>query len=185
MAQATIPSSHTSLAPLSFEPYREFSSVELRQRIRSVKRQLGDWLLILGHHEMSKPEHVEQFRRRFPDGRVLVHPECMMSVVDQADEVGSTEFIINTIAGAQAGSTWGVGTELHLVNRLAQEYPDKQVFFRSPMVCMSATMFRIDLPHLSWCFDNLARGTHVNRIRVSQDTAHWARLALRRMLEIN
>jgi quinolinate synthase len=144
-------------------------------------------LLWKGHcsvHQMFKPEHVEQFRRRFPAGRVLVHPECMMPVVDQADLVGSTEFIIKTIAEAEAGSTWGVGTELHLVNRLAQEHPDKRVLFLSPMVCMCATMFRIDLPHLSWCLDNLARGTPVNRIRVPQDTAHWARLALRRMLEI-
>ncbi|MGO9922813.1 MAG: quinolinate synthase NadA [Isosphaeraceae bacterium] len=144
-------------------------------------------LLWKGHcsvHQMFKPEHVEQFRRRFPEGRVLVHPECMMSVVDQADLIGSTEFIIRTIAAAEAGSTWGVGTELHLVNRLAQAHPDKRVLFLSPMVCMCATMFRIDLPHLSWCLDNLARGTPVNRIRVPEDTAHWARLALRRMLEI-
>jgi quinolinate synthase len=144
-------------------------------------------LLWKGHcsvHQMFKPEHIEQFRRHFPDGRVLVHPECMMSVVDQADLVGSTEFIIKTIAAAEAGSTWGVGTELHLVNRLAQEHPDKRIFFLSPMVCMCATMYRIDLPHLAWCLDNLDRGTPVNRIRVTPDTAHWARIALRRMLEI-
>ncbi len=144
-------------------------------------------LLWKGHcsvHQMFKTEHVEQFRRQFPAGRVLVHPECMMPVVEQADLVGSTEFIIKTLASAEAGSTWGVGTELHLVNRLAHEYPDKRVLFLSPMVCMCATMFRIDLPHLAWCLDNLARGTPVNRIRVPQDTAHWARLALRRMLEI-
>ncbi len=144
-------------------------------------------LLWKGHcsvHQMFKPEHIEQFRRQFPDGRVLVHPECMMSVVEAADKVGSTEFIIKTIADADPGSTWGVGTELHLVNRLAQEFSDRRVLFLSPMVCMCATMFRIDLPHLSWCLDNLARGTPVNRIRVPEDTAHWARLALRRMLEI-
>lgn len=145
-------------------------------------------LLWKGHcsvHQMFKVEHVEQFRRRYPGGRVLVHPECMMSVVDSADLVGSTEFIIKTIEQAEAGSTWGVGTELHLVNRLAQEHPDKRIIFLSPMVCMCATMFRIDLPHLSWCLDNLARGTPVNRIQVPRDTSHWARLALRRMLEIH
>jgi quinolinate synthase len=144
-------------------------------------------LLWRGHcsvHQMFKVEHIEQFRRRFPEGRVLVHPECMMSVVDQADKVGSTEFIIKTIAEAEPESTWGVGTELHLVNRLAHEHPDKRVFFLSPMVCMCATMFRIDLPHLAWSLDNLARGTAVNRIRVPQETAHWAQFALRRMLEI-
>ena len=74
---------------------------------------------------MFKPDHVKQFRNRFPDSKILVHPECMMQVVDAADLVGSTEFIIKTIAPAPAGSTWGVGTELHLVNRLADENPDK------------------------------------------------------------
>ena len=108
----------------------------------------------------------------------------MMQVVDAADLVGSTEFIIKTIAEAPAGSTWGVGTELHLVNRLAQENPDKNIHFLSPMVCMCATMYRIDLPHLAWCLENLDRGTPVNRIKVPTETAQFARLALERMLEV-
>jgi quinolinate synthase len=144
-------------------------------------------LLWKGHcsvHQMFKPEHVAQFRRRFPESKILVHPECMMQVVDAADIVGSTETIIKTIGGAPAGSTWGVGTELHLVNRLAQEHPDKRVHFLCPLVCMCATMFRIDLPHLAWCLLNLARETPVNRIKVPAETAHWARVALERMLEI-
>jgi quinolinate synthase len=144
-------------------------------------------LLWKGHcsvHQMFKLDHVVQFRRRFPESKILVHPECMMQVVDAADIVGSTETIIKTIAGAPAGSTWGVGTELHLVNRLANENPDKRIHFLSPMVCMCATMYRIDMPHLAWCLDNLARGTPVNRIKVPSETAHWARIALKRMLEI-
>jgi quinolinate synthase len=144
-------------------------------------------LLWRGHcsvHQMFKPEHVAMFRQKFPGSRILVHPECMMKVVDSADLVGSTEFIIKTIEEAPAGSTWGVGTELHLVNRLAQENPDKQIHFLSPMVCMCATMYRIDLPHLAWCLENLARGTPVNRIKVDSDTASWARQALQRMLEV-
>ena len=127
-------------------------------------------ILWKGHcsvHQMFKPDHVEQFRRRFPGSKILVHPECMMQVVDAADLVGSTEFIIKTIEQAPAGSTWGVGTELHLVNRLAQENPDKCIHFLSPMVCMCATMYRIDMPHLAWCLENLARGTPVNRIKVA------------------
>ena len=108
-----------------------------------------------------------------------------MSVVDAADLVGSTEFIIKTIADAPAGSTWAVGTELHLVNRLAAENPDKTVHFLSPMVCMCATMYRIDLPHLAWALENLAQGTPVNRIQVPDATAHWARVALERMLEVH
>ncbi len=144
-------------------------------------------LLWKGHcsvHQMFKPDHVRQFRHRFPEGKVLVHPECMMQVVDAADLVGSTEFIIETIKHAEAGSTWGIGTELHLVNRLAHEHPDKRIQFLSPMVCMCATMFRIDLPHLAWCLENLDRGTPVNRIKVPQETARWAQVALKRMLEV-
>ncbi len=144
-------------------------------------------LLWKGHcsvHQMFRPEHVDQFRRRFPDGKVLVHPECMMNVVDAADVVGSTEFIIKTIENAPAGSTWGIGTELHLVNRLAHENPDKTIHFLSPMICMCATMYRIDLPHLAWSLENLSRGTPVNRIKVPAETAHWARIALERMLQV-
>ena len=144
-------------------------------------------LLWRGHcsvHQTFKPIHVKQFRQRFPDGKILVHPECMMQVVDAADLVGSTEFIIKTVAAAPAGSTWGIGTELHLVNRLAQENPDKIIHFLSPMVCMCATMYRIDPPHLAWCLENLAQGTPVNRIKVPSDTADWARIALDRMLQV-
>ena len=130
------------------------------------------------------PRGPLQFRRRFSGSKILVHPECMMQVVEAADIVGSTEMIIKTIAGAPAGSTWGIGTELHLVNRLATEHPARQIHFLSPMVCMCATMYRIDLPHLAWCLENLARGTPVNRIKVPPQTAHWARIALKRMLEI-
>jgi quinolinate synthase len=144
-------------------------------------------LLWRGHcsvHQTFKSDHVKQFRQRFPGSKVLVHPECMMQVVDAADLVGSTEFIIKTISAAPAGSIWGVGTELHLVNRLAQENPDKTIQFLSPMVCMCATMYRIDPPHLAWCLDNLAQGTPVNRIKVPDETARWARIALERMLQI-
>jgi quinolinate synthase len=108
----------------------------------------------------------------------------MMQVVDVADLVGSTEFIIKTISSAPAGSIWGVGTELHLVNRLAHEHPDKTIHFLSPMVCMCATMYRIDPPHLAWCLENLVRGTPVNRIKVPDKTARWARIALERMLQV-
>ena len=144
-------------------------------------------LLWRGHcsvHQMFKPEHVAMFRQRFPGSRILVHPECMMKVVDAADLVGSTEFILETISKAPAGSEWAVGTELHLVNRLAQENPDKLVKFLSPMVCMCSTMFRIDLPHLAWTLENLVQGTPVNVVRVPDETAQWARVALGRMLEV-
>jgi quinolinate synthase len=144
-------------------------------------------LLWRGHcsvHQMFKPAHVAQFRKQYPGVTILVHPECMMEVVDLADIVGSTEAILNTVAKAPAGSTWAIGTELHLVNRLAAEHPDKSIHFLSPMVCMCATMYRIDLPHLAWCLENLAQGTPVNQIKVPAETAEWAKVALDRMLDL-
>jgi len=144
-------------------------------------------LLWKGHcsvHQIFKPGHVTQFRQQFPGIQILVHPECMMEVAALADLVGSTEYIIQTIERAPAGSSWAIGTELHLVNRLAAEHPGKTIHFLSPMVCMCATMYRIDLPHLAWCLENLARGTPVNLIRVASETANWARIALERMLAL-
>ena len=105
-------------------------------------------------------------------------------MLEAADLVGSTEFILKTIAEAPSGSKWAIGTELHLVNRLAQENPDKLVKFLSPMVCMCATMYRIDLPHLTWAVENLVQGTPVNIVKVPDETAHWARVALDRMLDV-
>ena len=145
-------------------------------------------LLWRGHcsvHQMFRPEHVRQFRERHEGIKILVHPECSMKVVEMADLVGSTEFILKTIAEAPSGSKWAVGTELHLVNRLAQDHPDKMVAFLSPMVCMCATMARIDLPHLAWSLENIRRGTAVNVVRVPEETARWAREALARMLEVH
>jgi len=144
-------------------------------------------LLWRGHcsvHQMFRPAHVNQFREQYPDVKILVHPECQMSVVDAADLVGSTEFILKTVNEAPAGSTWAIGTELHLVNRLAAENPDKTVKFLSPMVCMCSTMYRIDVPHLAWTLENVAQGTPVNIVKVPDETARWARVALERMLEV-
>lgn len=144
-------------------------------------------ILWQGHcsvHQMFRPSHVDQFREKYPEIKILVHPECMAEVVEKADLVGSTGFIIKAIEEAPAGSVWAVGTELHLVNRLGKEHPDKEIHFLSPMVCLCATMARIDLPHLAWSLENLHQGTPVNRIQVPEATAESARLALQRMLEV-
>ncbi len=144
-------------------------------------------LLWRGHcsvHQMFRPAHVAQFRQQYPEVKVLVHPECQMSVVDAADLVGSTEFILKTVNDAPADTTWAVGTELHLVNRLAAENPDKKVMFLSPMVCMCSTMYRIDVPHLAWTLENIAQRTPVNIVKVPEETAHWAKVALERMLDV-
>ena len=101
-----------------------------------------------------------------------------------SDYVGSTEYIISMLESAPSGSSWAIGTELNLVKRLAGRYPDKNVVFLDDTVCFCATMNRIDLPHLVWALENLSQGQVVNRIEVDEDVAHWARVALDRMLAL-
>jgi quinolinate synthase len=151
--------------------------------------QLRDARMILwkGHcsvHGRFSPEVVDELRATIPDVQVLVHPECRHEVVLKADLVGSTEFIINTIEAAPAGSSWAIGTELNLVKRLAAAHPDKQITFLDKTVCYCSTMNRIDLPHFVWAMESLVAGTVVNRIEVDQDTERWAKVALQRMLDL-
>jgi quinolinate synthase len=144
-------------------------------------------LLWRGHcsvHGRFSAESVAEVRERIPGVNVIVHPECKHEVVTQADYIGSTEYIIKTVAAAPAGSAWAVGTELNLVKRLGQQHPDKTVVFLDKTVCFCSTMNRIDLPHLVWALENLVEGQVVNRIEVDSDTAHWARVALDRMLAL-
>ena len=115
---------------------------------------------------------------------VLVHPECQHEVVANSDLIGSTEYIIQTIDAAPAGSAWAVGTELNLVQRLANRHPDKTVVFLDRNVCYCSTMNRIDLPHLVWALESLVGGTVVNRIAVDEQTARYAKEALDRMLSL-
>ncbi len=127
---------------------------------------------------------VTEVRERVPGVNVLVHPECRYEVVAAADYVGSTEMIIRTVREAPSGSAWAVGTELNLVRRLAKQHPDKQVMFLDRTVCYCSTMNRIDLPHLVWALEELVAGRVVNRITVDPETAHYARVALERMLAL-
>ncbi|MGH3371971.1 MAG: quinolinate synthase NadA, partial [Nocardioidaceae bacterium] len=115
---------------------------------------------------------------------ILVHPECSHEVVTRADLVGSTEFIIRTIEEAPPGSSWAVGTELNLVQRLANAHPDKNVVFLDKTVCYCSTMNRIDLPHFVWAMENLVAGNPVNVIDVDAETERWAKVALQRMLDL-
>ncbi|MCL4414016.1 MAG: quinolinate synthase NadA [Actinobacteria bacterium] len=135
-------------------------------------------------HQRFAPAHVESFRKAHPGGQVVVHPECSHEVVELADAVGSTDFIIRAVRAAPPGSVIGVGTEIHLVKRLADENPDKQVLSLDPLVCPCSTMFRIDAPHLCWVLEGLVEGEVRNRITVDEETASWARVALERMLAI-
>jgi len=144
-------------------------------------------ILWQGHcsvHAMFRPEHVDAVREHLPGVRILVHPECSMEVVDKADLVGSTSFILRQVEEAPAGTAWAIGTELHLVKRLEKNHPEQTIRFLSPTVCMCATMYRIDLAHLCWSLEHLQRGRPVNVIRVADETAKWALTAVERMLAV-
>ncbi|GLZ80015.1 quinolinate synthase A [Actinorhabdospora filicis] len=151
--------------------------------------QLRDAKIILwkGHcsvHGRFSLDCVTEVRERVPGVNVLVHPECKHEVVEAADYVGSTEYIIKALDAAEPGSSWAIGTELNLVRRLANAHPDKNVMFLDRTVCYCSTMNRIDLPHLIWTLEELVAGRVPNQITVDGDTAHYARVALDQMLAL-
>jgi quinolinate synthase len=155
--------------------------------LEDVDVKQATFLLWKGHcsvHQRFRPEHVEAFRRDHPDGVVVVHPECAHEVVALADEVGSTDAIIRYVSGAPAGTKIAIGTEIHLVHRLANEHPHVQISSLDPLVCPCSTMFRIDEPHLAWVLEGLLEGEVRNRIVVPEEIAIGARIALERMLAI-
>lgn len=165
-----------------WDPYADSLGGNDEQSIKNSKV-----LLWKGHcsvHQMFKAEHVHGFRQRIEDIQILVHPECPREVNDIADVSGSTGKIIKTIDSAAAGSKWAIGTELHLVNRLKKENPGKEIHFLSPVVCMCATMYRIDLAHLCWVLENLVAGHSVNTIVVDDEVAKHSISALERMLTV-
>jgi quinolinate synthase len=135
-------------------------------------------------HQLFRPEHVDQVRAKFPDVKVMVHPECRFEVVQNADLAGSTAYIVEQVRKAPPGTTWAIGTEVHLINRLKREHPEQQIMVLSDCQCLCTTMFRIDLPHLCWALENLVQGKVVNEIRVDDHTRKWATVALERMLAI-
>lgn len=156
-----------------------------REQIKNAKI-----LLWKGHcsvHQMFQPHHIIRFRNQYPDGIVISHPECSFEVCKASDYVGSTEYIIRTIAAAESGTRWLVGTELNLVSRITEEFKSqgKIIQFMSPMVCMCSTMARIDPQHLAWTLENLVSGNVVNQIKVPETEARLARIALDRMLKIS
>lgn len=144
-------------------------------------------ILWKGHcsvHQRFLPQHVERLRKEDPGIQIVVHPECRWDVCEMADAVGSTEFIIRKIAEGGPGSKFAVGTEIHLVQRLAQEYPDRRVVSLDDCGCLCSTMYRISPQHLCWVLESLVAGQVVNRVQVDEETRRWAHLALDRMLEI-
>ena len=146
-------------------------------------------ILWKGHcsvHQRFLPEHVDRVRREEPGMQVIVHPECRWEVCQKADEIGSTERIISFIEKAPEGSSFAVGTEIHLVNRLAARFAPsgKRIVTLDDSGCLCTTMYRISPQHLAWSLENLLEGRVVNRIKVTEDVKHWAKVALDRMLEV-
>ncbi len=164
-----------------YDPYKDNGGL--------TDEQLRDARMILwrGHcsvHGRFSVDNVREVRERIPGVRVIVHPECRHEVVQAADMVGSTEYIIRAIEAAPAGTAWAIGTELNLVRRLADAHPEQQIVYLDKTVCYCSTMNRIDLPHLVWSLEQLADGIVSNEIRVNPDDAHWARVALDQMLAL-
>ena len=146
-------------------------------------------ILWKGHcsvHQRFLPEHVDRIRSTYPDMQVIVHPECRWEVCQKADAIGSTERIIEVIEKAPESSGFAVGTEIHLVNRLAKRFAPlgKKVITLDDSGCLCTTMYRISPQHLAWALENLIQGNVVNRIKVDDDVKHWAKVALDRMLEV-
>ena len=144
-------------------------------------------ILWQGHcsvHTRFKLNQVKMARQKYSDIKILVHPECTLEVVDAADMVGSTEYIIKAVSNAPSGSVWGIGTEISLVNRLAQENPDKTVFCLDSVVCPCSTMYRIHPAYLAWVLDQLCNDTVVNQITVEPKMKIQAKRSLDRMLAL-
>ncbi len=153
----------------------------------STEQQLADSRVILWHgfcsvHRRFTVGQIDQARAEHPGVRVIVHPECPMDVVDAADEAGSTDFIRKAIAAATEPTTFAIGTEINLVQRLAAEHPQHHIFCLDPVVCPCSTMYRIHPGYLAWVLEGLVAGEVRNRITVADDVAEPARVALERML---
>ena len=142
------------------------------------------WKGYCSTHMRFSVQQIEKARADYPDIKVLVHPECRREVVEAADLYGSTEYIIQQIEKAPAGTKWAVGTEINLVHRLAQEHPDQFIFCRDPVVCPCSTMYRIHPAYIAWVLEALVDGEVLNQVSVDEETAHWARVALERMLAL-
>jgi quinolinate synthase len=164
-----------------WDPHQESGGLN-PERISKVRVIL--WKGHCSVHQRFLPQHVEKIRREIPGVRVIAHPECSWEVCQLADEVGSTEFIIKRIKESPAGSPWAVATEIHLVERLARQNPDRTIVSLDDCGCLCSTMYRISPQHLCWVLENLVAGNVVGQVQVEEETRRWARVALDRMLDI-
>jgi quinolinate synthase len=165
-----------------WDPDQPYGGVD---RDAFARARLVLWKGHCGVHTRFTVRQIDQFRQAHPRGRVIVHPECTFDVVQAADESGSTESIIRTIKNSPEGSVWAVGTEIHLVSRLAREVaPARTVVTLDSLGCLCSTMFRVSPNHLLWVLDGLVDGEVHNRIVVPEPTKRWAKVALDRMLQL-
>jgi quinolinate synthase len=167
-----------------WDPYQINGGVT-PERLKAAKVIL--WKGHCSVHQRFLPEHVDRVRAQEPGMQVIVHPECRWEVCQKADAIGSTERIIDVIERAPEGASFAVGTEIHLVNRLAKRFAPlkKRVITLDDAGCLCTTMYRISPQHLAWALENLVEGRVVNRIKVEDDVKYWAKVALERMLEIH
>jgi quinolinate synthase len=165
-----------------WNPKDPMSSPTAEEEIERAKIIL--WKGYCSTHMRFSVEQIQKARIDYPGVNILVHPECRHEVVEAADYYGSTEYIIQKIEEAPAGSTWGIATEINLVHRIAQEHPDKNIFCLDPIVCPCSTMYRIHPAYLAWVLESLLDGIVLNQVSVEEETAHWARISLERMLAL-
>lgn len=164
-----------------WDPFQPFGGNSPEKLLKSK------FILWKGHcsvHKRFTVDQIEIARQQHPEVQVIVHPECTLQVVEAADLYGSTEYILHTIEDAPPGTTWAVGTEINLVQRIAKENPDKTVFCLDPQICPCSTMYRIHPTFLCWVLESLVAGELVNQVVVPPETARWAQVALDRMLKI-
>jgi len=166
-----------------FDPYQINGGIT-PDRLRAAKIIL--WKGHCSVHQRFLPQHVDAVRAKYPGIQVIVHPECRWEVCQKADAMGSTERLIKLVSDAPVGSMFAIGTEIHLVNRLAKQFAPngKKIITLDDTGCLCTTMYRISPQHLAWALENLLEGRVVNRIQVREEVKLWARVALDRMLEI-
>ncbi len=165
-----------------WNPKDPMAAVDAEEEIERAKIIL--WKGYCTTHMRFNLSQIEKAREDYPGIKILVHPECRREVVEAADLYGSTEYIIQQIEQAPAGSKWGVATEINLVHRLAQEHPDQFIFCLDPIVCPCSTMYRIHPAYLAWVLEGLVQGEVINQVKVDEEVVYWSRVALQRMLAL-
>jgi quinolinate synthase len=165
-----------------WNPKDPMASDDAEEEIERAKIIL--WKGYCSTHMRFSLQQIEKARVDYPGIRVIVHPECRREVVEAADLYGSTEYIIQQIERAPAGTQWAVGTEINLVHRIAQEHPEQFIFCLDPIVCPCSTMYRIHPAYVAWVLEGLLDDHIINQVSVDEETAHWARVALQRMLAL-